>query len=108
MKNYERRAEERVPITHRGMLGLPNAWSPCLIEEFSSKGFLIMSALKSQIGDILELKSELYPERFLQCKVCVRHIDGDCLGADIVEVSDAGMVLCRQFVDEHVSLKRFR
>lgn len=90
------------------MLGVPSASYPCLIQEFSSKGFLIMSSVKAQLGDKLELKCELYPERFLQCKVEVRHINDDCLGTKIVEVSDAGLTLCRQFIDEHVSLKRFR
>jgi hypothetical protein len=67
-----------------------------------------MSTVKTRLGDTLELKCELYPERFLQCKVEVRHIKDDCLGTKIVEVSDAGLTLCRQFIDEHVSLKRFR
>ena len=107
MKNYELRAEVRVPITHRGTIGVLSAWFPCLIQDFSSKGFQIMCTEKVQVGDILELKCELYPERFLQCRVEVRHINDDCLGTKIVEVSDAGLMLCRQFIDEHFSLKRF-
>lgn len=108
MKTPELRAEVRVPITHRGLLGAPTASHPCLIQDFSSKGLLIMSSVKARPGDRLELKCELYPERFLQCKVEVRHIHDDCLGTKIVEVSDAGLALCRQFIDEQVSLKRFR
>ncbi len=92
---------------HRGTLGDPSAWFPCLIQDFSSKGFQIMCATEFEIGDILELKCELYPERFLQCKVEVRHVADMCLGTKIVEISDAELTLCRQFIDEHVSLKRF-
>jgi len=108
LRTHELRAEVRVPITHRGWLGAPTASHPCLIQEFSSKGLLIMASVKARPGDTLELKCELYPERFLQCKVEVRHIHDDCLGTKIVEVSDAGLALCRQFIDEQVSLKRFR
>ena len=108
MKRPESRAEMRVPITRRGMLLAPSDPIPCLIQEFSSKGFLIMATAQFQVGDILGLKSELYPERFLQCQIEVRHINDDCLGTRIVEVSDAGLRLCRQFIDEHFSLSRFR
>ena len=108
MRNNERRAEERIPLTQRASLGIPNSWHPCLIEDFSSSGFLVMCAMQCRVGDILDLESELYPERFLQCKVCVRHINGDCLGINIVEMSNAGLALCNQFIGEHVSLTRFR
>lgn len=108
MNSLELRAEVRFPITHRGSLGVPSAWYPCLIQDFSTKGFLIMCTVKVGVGDILELKSELYPERTLQCRVEVRHMNDDCLGTKIVEVSDAGLILCRQFIEEYVSLNRFR
>ena len=67
-----------------------------------------MCSVKVEVGDILELNCELYPERSLYCKIEVRHINDDCLGTKIVEVSDAGLILCRQFIEEHVSLTRFR
>jgi PilZ domain len=107
MATLELRAEIRVPITHRGTLGAPSPPFPCLIQEFSTKGFLIMSGAKVQIGDILELNCELYPERFLKCQVEVRHINDDCIGTKIVEISEAGSKLCRQFIDQHYSLNRF-
>jgi PilZ domain len=108
MKIHELRAEMRVPITHRGTLGTPGDWHPCLIEDFSTKGFLVMCIVKVQVADILELKCELYPGRFLQCKVEVRHIKDDCIGTKIVEVSKAGLKLCQEFIDEHANFKRFR
>jgi hypothetical protein len=108
MKKLELRAEVRVPVTHRGTLIAPGTPFPCLIQDFSTKGFLIMCAIQVQVGDILELKCELYPGRVLQCQIEVRHINDDCLGTRIVEVSEAGLMLCRQFIDDHFSLQRFR
>ena len=60
MKKLELRAEMRVPITHRGTLGAASTPFPCLIQEFSTKGFLIMCAVKVQVGDIL-LRSTAQP-----------------------------------------------
>ena len=108
MKAHERRAEARVPITRRGTLGAQSARFPCLIQNFSSKGFLIMCIEKVPIGEILELKSELSPQRFLQCKVEVRHVTDDCLGTKVMEMSEFGLMLCRQLIDEHISYKGFR
>jgi hypothetical protein len=107
MKKPDLRAELRVPITHRGALAVQGAWVPCLIQNFSSKGFLIMCNKKFSVGQVLELKCELYPGRFLQCKVEVRNITEMCIGTMIVEINDDGLTLCRQFLDEHFSLSRF-
>jgi len=107
MKKPDLRAELRAPITHRGTLVVPGAWIPCLIQNFSSKGFLIMCNKEPSVGEVLGLKCELYPERFLQCKVEVRHITDMCLGTKIIEINDDGLTLCRQFLDEYYSLSRF-
>jgi hypothetical protein len=108
MNKLELRAEVRVPITHRGTLVVPSVPIPCLIQDFSTKGFLIMCTEQFKVGDILELRCELYPGRFLECKIEVRHTNDDCLGTKIVEASNAALLLCRQFIDEHFSLTRFR
>ena len=107
MNKPDLRAELRVPITHRGALAVPGAWIPCLIQNFSSIGFLIMCNKKFSVGEVLELRCELYPARFLQCKIEVRHITYMCIGTKIVEINDDGLTLCRQFLDEHYSLSRF-
>jgi len=107
MKKPELRAELRVPITHRGALAVPGAWIPCLIQNFSSIGLLIMCNKELSVGEVLGLKCELYPERFLQCKVEVRHITDMCLGTKIVEINNDGLTLCRQFLDEHYILSKF-
>lgn len=107
MSKSELRAELRVPVTTRGTLGRPGSWFPCLIQDISSTGFQIMTTSCVAVGDVLELKCELYRERFLQCKIEVRHISDMCLGTRVVEMSNTGLMLCRQFIDERVSLRRF-
>ena len=107
LKTHELRAEVRVPITQRGMLGGSNDWHHCLIEDFSTKGFLIISTMTLKVGYVLELKCELFPKRILQCKVEVRHVSADCVGTMIVDIIDAGTRSCQEFIDEHSRTKRF-
>ena len=108
MPQADLRTEMRVPITRRGTLGSTSSWFPCLIQDCSTQGFQIMSTTKLSVGDVVELRSELYPQRMFHCKVEVRHFNDMCLGTRIVDVSDEGRMLCRQFVDEQVSLARFK
>ena len=103
MKKSDLRAEPRIPHARRGTLTVAGASIPCLIQDFSTKGFLIMCTRQFSVGDVLELRSELYPEKVLQCKIEIRHISDNCLGTLIVEISDSSLKLCRQFIEEHYS-----
>ena len=103
MKKSELRTEPRVAHARRGTLDVEGALIPCLIQDFNTKGFLIMCTRPFSVGDILELKTELYPEKVLQCKIEIRHITDNCLGTLIVEISDSALKLCRQFLDEQYS-----
>lgn len=62
-----------------------------------------MCSKQFSVGDVLELKSELYPARLLLCKIEIRHISDMCLGTKIVEINDTGSRLCREFIEEHYS-----
>jgi hypothetical protein len=102
-KKSDLRAEPRIPHSRRATLTAAGATAPCLIQDFSTNGFLIMCTKPFTVGDVLELKAELYPERFLECKIEVRHITDMCLGTKVVEISDTALKLCRQFIEEHYS-----
>ncbi len=108
MKTHDLRAEVRVPILHRGMLGSTDEWHHCMIEDMSTKGFLIITTIKLGVGVVLELKCELFPGQVLQCMVEVRHVSDDCVGTMIVKISDEGISLCRKFIDRHAKAKSSR
>jgi len=96
------RGEPRLQHARRASLTFQDASSACLIQDFSMKGFLIMSAKKFAVGDVMDLKSELYPGRVLECRIAVRHITSDdCLGTQIVEMNDVATRLCKTFIEEH-------
>jgi hypothetical protein len=103
MKKPEQRTEARIAHTRRGTLSVGGVSMPCLIQDVSTKGFLIMCTEQLSVGDVLELKAELYPERFLECKIEIRHSTDMCLGTKVVEITDSALNLCRQFMEEHYS-----
>lgn len=72
-----------------------------MIEDISSRGFLIITTIKLEVGYILELKCELFPGEVLQCVIEVRHVSDDCVGTRIVAITDDGINLCRRFIDRH-------
>ncbi len=101
VKKSEARIEPRLAHSRKGTLTKGGTSSACLVQDVSTKGFLIMATRPFVVGDVLELKSELLPGRALECKIEVRHITDDCLGTRIVEISDANARLCQQFIEEH-------
>jgi hypothetical protein len=100
MAKPELRAEPRVSVTRQGTLRFGDITAPCLIQNMCSRGFLIKSSTSLPVGRVLQLRCELYPEKTVECTVEVRHVNADCLGARVIEISDDGRILCRQFLEE--------
>jgi len=100
MDQPELRAEPRVRVNCRGTLILGETSTPCLIQNMCGRGFLIKYTDDLPVGRVLGLKCELDPVRHIECKVQMRHVNADCLGARVIEISDEGQTLCRQFLEE--------
>ena len=105
MNPAEQRAEPRISVSCRGTLTLGEKSAPCLIQNMCSRGFLIKFTNELPVGQLLQLKCELDPERIVECKVQVRHVNRECLGARVVEISDDCMILCRRFLEEQVNAR---
>ena len=74
---------------------------PCLLQNFSSKGFFIISNQQFAVGQFLDLKCELYPGKFVHCRVEVKHIAETCVGTKILSISEEGRALLQQFLQEY-------
>lgn len=105
MRAEDLRAEPRVPVRHRGTLKSADASYPCLLENMSQNGFLIVSSREFPVGEILEIRCELFPGKILECKVEVRHVSDQSLGLKIVEIDDRGRSLCHLFLKEQFAGK---
>lgn len=106
MSRLELRREQRVSVSCRGSLSLGDASAPCLIQNMCSRGFLIRYSKELPVGQVLRLTCDLYPERSVECTVQVRHVNRECLGARVVEISEDGERLCRRFLEEQCALSR--
>jgi hypothetical protein len=105
MSRPDLRAEPRISVSCRGTLRLGETSAPCFIQNMCSRGFLIRSSKELPVGKVLHLHCELYPERTVECTVEVRHVNRECLGARVIEISEDGRILCRQFLEEQHRLQ---
>ena len=100
-----KRAEQRVPVNYRGTLMLEDASFPCLVEDMSKGGILVMSSREFPVGQVLGFKCELFPGKVLECKVEVRHVSDQTFGMQIVEIDEYGSQLCQLYLDEQYADK---
>ena len=95
------REEFRILLRRSGWLSSGDTWVPCIIENVSAQGFLIMSNTTFPAGTIVGLKCELFPKRFLRCGIQVVHITDTCMGAKIVEMNGYALYLFREFFEDY-------
>jgi len=100
MHQPELRAEPRVAVNFPGTVTLGDTTTPCVIQNMCSRGFLIKHSKELPVGQVLQLRCELYPGQFVECSVQVRHVNKVSLGARVLEMSEEGKILCRQFLEE--------
>ena len=103
MTQPDLRTEARIAVSLPGILSLGDASAPCLVQNMCSRGFLIKYTKELPVGQILQLTCELDSERTVECKVQVRHVNRECLGARVIEISEDAMTLCHEFLEERSS-----
>ncbi|NIO38774.1 MAG: hypothetical protein GTO41_00370 [Burkholderiales bacterium] len=101
MKNGELRAELRAEVTKRGELNAGVENFPCVVQDMSDSGLLIMCTRPLNIGQTLHFKSELFRDKFLECMIEVVHIGENGIGTKIVELDEQGRKLIQLFLQEH-------
>ena len=110
MKGRELRAEVRIPVRERGSLStgsvnIGDAWFPCVVQDMSDSGFLILCAKELSVGQALEFRCELFPEKTLNCKIEVRHVSPTGMGTKVTEIDKRGSGLIQLYLQEQYSLK---
>lgn len=110
MKGRELRAEARIPVKEKGSLsagslGIEDAWFPCVVQDMSDSGFLILCSKELSVGQVLEFRCELFPEKTLNCKIEIRHISASGMGTKIMEIDKRGAGLVELYLQEQYSLK---
>jgi hypothetical protein len=110
MKGRELRAEARIPVKEKGALSAGSlttgdAWFPCVVQDMSDSGFLILCSKDISVGQVLEFRCELFPEKTLNCKIEVRHISAAGMGTKVTEIDKRGSGLVELYLQEQYSLK---
>jgi len=110
MKGRELRAEARIPVREKGLLSAGsvntgNAWFPCVVQDMSDSGFLILCSKELSVGQVLDFRCELFPEKTLNCKIQIKHINGSGMGTKVVEIDTRGIRLIELYLQEQYSLK---
>ena len=105
MRIRERRQERRVSLSRRATLLNGVDAFPCLLQDFTTRGFFIDTNQRFFVGQVLELRCELYPEQILTCRLEVKHINDTSIGTKIVDITPDGAKLLQQFLQEYYSLK---
>jgi hypothetical protein len=104
-------------ITRRGVLTAEDDASalttlderfPCLIEDMSHGGFLLVCTEQFSVGQVLHFSCELLPEQVLECKIKVMHADDSIIGAKIVDIDDRGIELCQLFLRDQYSMQHLK
>jgi hypothetical protein len=103
MKARDLRAETRVAVSRRAELNAGEAWFPCRVLDMSDSGFLLVCNRALAVGQVLDLRCELYPEKVLECRIEIRHADDTGIGTKIVEIDRKSIGLCQLFLQEHYS-----
>jgi hypothetical protein len=110
MKGRELRAEARIPVREKGLLSAGSlntgdAWFPCVVRDMSDSGFLILCSKELSVGQVLEFRCELFPEKTLNCRIEIRHISSSGMGTKITEIDKRGNSLLLLYLQEQYSLK---
>ena len=110
MKGRELRAEVRIPVKEKGSLSagsvnVGDAWFPCVVQDMSDSGFLILCSKELTVGLALEFRCELFPEKTLNCKIEVRHVSPSGMGTKVMEIDKRGSGLIQLYLQEQYSLK---
>jgi PilZ domain len=64
MKTHNLRAEARIAVSQRAELNSGDAWFACRVFDMSDTGFFLVCNKALAVGQILDLRCELYPAKF--------------------------------------------
>lgn len=103
MKTQELRAEARVSVRQKGALNAGKDWFPCLVQDMTGIGFQLMCGRELAVGQVLEFRCELFPDKVLTCKLEVVHLTDGGVGTKIIDIEPRGANLCQLFLQEQYS-----
>ncbi|MEO8442385.1 MAG: PilZ domain-containing protein, partial [Betaproteobacteria bacterium] len=105
MRTQELRTEKRIRVSEKGVLSTGSvnsgdAWFPCVVKDLSDSGLRVVCNKQLSIGQTLELRCELFPEKSLNCKIEVKNIGLAGVGTKVTEIDRRGTGLIQLYLQE--------
>lgn len=100
MRKGEMRTEARIAIARKGALHSGGDSFPCVLQNMSDNGFLFLCTRPLKIGQPLQLRCELFPDRVLQCALKVVHSGNGEVGGRIIAIDEDNAKLLHIFLEE--------
>lgn len=107
-RESEMRREPRITMNKRGSVSAAAmSWRPCLIQDLSLHGMLVMCTRPHAVNEVLTVACEISPKQILKCKVKVQHASDMCHGGPILEIDDADKKTYARYIEELCALKSY-
>jgi len=101
MAKKELRAELRVEVTRRGELTAGETSFPCMVQDMSDSGLLLICTRPLPLGQSLHFTCELFPDQPIECTIEIVHTSEAGVGAKITKIDGKGAKLLQLFLQEH-------
>lgn len=95
------RGEVRLRESLKGQVGYRDTVYPCMLEDFSEKGMLLLSNAAVAVGERVAVELQICEGQSLPCVVDVRHVNRDSFGGKIIEIAPRNLSLLVQMIAEH-------
>jgi hypothetical protein len=103
MSKQELRSESRVSVSRKGTLSHGKEQFPCMLQDMSDNGCMLMCTRNLEIGQQLDFECEVYPGKIIRCKLEVMHASRGDVGARVIEIDEESIKLVQLFLQETFS-----
>ena len=105
MAQQELRSESRVSVSKKGTLSNGTDQFPCILQDMSDSGCMLMCTRPIEVGQILDFECEVYPSKTIRCKLEVMHSFNGDIGSRILEMDEESVKLVQLFLQENFAGK---
>jgi hypothetical protein len=101
MPETELRSESRVSVSKKGILKYQDQQFPCILQDMSDNGCMLMCTRTLSVGQILDFECEVYPSKVIRCKLEIMHASDEDVGTRILEIDSESIKIVQLFLQEN-------
>lgn len=97
------RRDHRFKDSFRGSIEYLGSSYLCLAVDISQRGLHLLSGAAVDVGDRMNIDLQISEDARFSCRIEVRHVTSDGLGAEIVYIGNADACVLSARIEEHHS-----